>query len=637
MNREFIVDIEGDGLLEDITKIHCVSFGWYNDKGEFTVRSTTDYEQMKKFFLNKENTCIGHNFVLYDILAVEKILKIKAKCKIIDTLGISWYLEPTRNEHSIESYAIEYGDHKVEINDWKNLPIKEYIKRCEHDVELQNKLWINQKTHLKEIYKNEKDIQRIIEYISFKLDCVKDQQDLGLSFDSELAKNTLKALLEERENKLIALKKGMPKSPIMGVKKMPVKMYNSKSELSAIGKKWVDFLKEQGLPITHVRDVEFIKGYEKPNPGSHVQVKNWLFSLGWKPEHFKFNRNKKTGAISQVPQIGSKEKDGTLCPSVLRLIEKAPALNELNGLTIINHRITVFEGMLRDEVNGRLYQNMGGLTNTLRLQHRILVNLPKPSVPYGKEIRGCLRADEGYVLCGADLSGLEDRTKQHYMYKFDPTYVNEMRTKGWDPHLDIAVRANMMTVEEAKLFKELDKKDSLTSEEVLIYAKLKNVRHKAKTTNYAATYGAGAKKIAVTAEIPLVEGETLHGTYWDRNRAIKQIVEETVTQNIRNQQWLYNPVSKFWYSLRYEKDKFSTLNQSTGSYIFDMWVAYCRGLGLRIAYQSHDEILFNVKINDKEKVFDIIHEAIVKVNNLLKLNVEIACDIKYGQSYKDVH
>lgn len=68
-----------------------------------------------------------------------------------------------------------------------------------------------------------------------------------------------------------------------------------------------------------------------------------------------------------------------------------------------------------------------------------------------------------------------------------------------------------------------------------------------------------------------------------------------------------------------------------------MWVAYCRGLGLSIAYQSHDEILFNVLLGKQEETSKIIQQAIVKVNNLLKLNVEIACGIKYGETYTKVH
>lgn len=45
--------------------------------------------------------------------------------------------------------------------------------------------------------------------------------------------------------------------------------------------------------------------------------------------------------------------------------------------------------MLNDKIEDRLYQNIWGFTNTMRLTHKTL-NLPKVSVPYGKEIRGCL-------------------------------------------------------------------------------------------------------------------------------------------------------------------------------------------------------------------------------------------------------
>ena len=57
-----------------------------------------------------------------------------------------------------------------------------------------------------------------------------------------------------------------------------------------------------------------------------------------------------------------------------------------------------------------------GLTNTLRFKHaKPLVNLPAVDKPYGKEIRGCLTCPEGYTLCGADMTSLEDTTKRHYM------------------------------------------------------------------------------------------------------------------------------------------------------------------------------------------------------------------------------
>ena len=85
------------------------------------------------------------------------------------------------------------------------------------------------------------------------------------------------------------------------------------------------------------------------------------------------------------------------------------------------------------------------------------------------------------ILCGSDMSALEDTTKQHYMYYFDPDYVNEMRVKGFDPHLDISMLAEMMTKEEADLYKELkyileDTDEDLTEEQHKEFDRLDNIR-----------------------------------------------------------------------------------------------------------------------------------------------------------------
>src|SRR5690606_4473867 len=103
------------------------------------------------------------------------------------------------------------------------------------------------------------------------------------------------------------------------------------------------------------------------------------------------------------------------------------------------------------------------------------------------------------------------------------------------------------------------------------------------------------------------------------------------------QMWLYNPISQFWYSLRAEKDKFSTLNQGTGVYCFDTWVSYSRKRGIIISLQYHDEIMFYFDKNKKEEVKNILQEAIKEVNNTLKLNVELGISVDFGPNYAEVH
>jgi hypothetical protein len=93
-----------------------------------------------------------------------------------------------------------------------------------------------------------------------------------------------------------------------------------------------------------------------------------------------------------------------------------------------------------------------GLTNTLRLQHAVVVNLPGVDKKYGKDVRGCLIADNGAELCGSDLKNIESRLRDHYIYPHDPDYVNEMQLKDFDSHVDIAKLAEFITEDEEKFY-----------------------------------------------------------------------------------------------------------------------------------------------------------------------------------------
>ena len=81
-----IFDVEADGLLEDATKIHCMS--WSGDNG-VTIKTTHD-EKLIRQVLKHQKVLIGHNIIRYDVPLIEKILGIKIKAKLYDTLPMSW-------------------------------------------------------------------------------------------------------------------------------------------------------------------------------------------------------------------------------------------------------------------------------------------------------------------------------------------------------------------------------------------------------------------------------------------------------------------------------------------------------------------------------------------------------------------
>lgn len=597
---------------------------------------------MRKFF-SQEVIFIGHNIIRWDIPTLEKILGIKINGTFIDTLALSWYLEPNRPKHGLEGYGVDFGVAKPQIDNWLDLSIEEYCHRCEEDVEINYRLWKYQHRRLMAVYQTKEALDKFLDYLMDKIDCAREQEKSRWHLDVELCSKTLAKLEIEKEEKIIGLSVAMPKVPIRVKKKKPAKPFKADGTLSSHGVKWFDLLREHNYEEDYEGEVVVITGYDDPNPNSPEQVKDWLFDLGWVPQTFKYLRDKKSGDIRKIPQIRD-DKTGELCASVKALIEKEEAISILDGLSILKHRIPMLSGFLEamDE-NQTVYAGVQGLTNTLRFKHAVCVNLPKIDRPYGLEIRGSLIAPDGFELCGSDMASLEDRIKQHFLYKFDPDYVNSLNEEGYDPHLTIAKMANLVTEDEITFYKYYD---GLKEEERSKvnnpnagseFKALKTIRGKAKNANYACQYGAGVSRIALTASISEAEASILHKAYWDLNWAIKAVAKEQITKDVDGQMWLLNPINGFWYTLRFEKDIFSTLVQGTASYCFDLWVRNFRKHRPQVTAQFHDEVVLCVREGSREKCRKMLSDAIDETNNQLKLNRELGVSMDFGKRYSDIH
>jgi hypothetical protein len=440
-----------------------------------------------------------------------------------------------------------------------------------------------------------------------------------------------------------ALELRMPENPKYKKKSRPAKPFKVNGDMSAHGIKWKDFCLEHGIDFDSREDYKYVSGYEEPNAGSHTQLKSWLNKLGWVPESFKYIRDKETNDQRIVPQIkiqqdGNDGLKGDLCPSIVRLIAKEPALKYLEEMSIVKHRMSVVNGFLKNcDDDGYIYAANQGLTNTLRLKHKICVNIPSTRKPYGELIRGLLTTrSKNFELCGSDMSSLEDRTKQHYMWKHDPEYVKDMMQPGFDPHCDMAIAANLMTEAEVKFYKDFDK-ENCNDQEYAKHGKLASIRHAGKGTNYAATYGASPPTIARAAGVDVSVGEVLHEAYWSRNWSLIAIAEECVVKNSRGMKWLWNPVAKMWFYLKAEKDRFSTLNQGTGTYAFDRWVFHILEQRPQITAQFHDEVILELKKGNQDAMTKILKTAIDLVNDELQLNRKLDCDVDFGESYAEIH
>lgn len=463
---------------------------------------------------------------------------------------------------------------------------------------------------------------RLIDYLSFKMDCAREQEALRWKLDVTRTQEAYNQIMLLKEEKVKQLAEAMPKHTLTRVATRPKVMHKKDGELSSHGEKWAALCKEYKQPITSQSFVIKV-GEEQGNPNSSDQVKDWLHGLGWVPRTYKFVRDKKTGEERQIEQV---RDDGELCESVKELNEVDPAVDLLDGLTVLTHRAGILKSFLECvSPDGYLKAEIAGLTNTLRFKHsKPLVNLPSVDKPYGDVIRGVLTCPDGYVLAGADMTSLEDTTKRHYMKPLDPDYVEEMSREGFDPHLDLAKFAGVITQDD------IDKHNSGEKS-------LKALRKNYKVVNYSATYGIGAAKLARGTGMSVKEAKALLDAFWSRNWSVEAVAKSLRVRELFGSMWLYNPVSHFWYALRSDKDRFSTLNQGTGVFCFDTWVALCRKNGIKTIGQFHDEIIALVEDGKQDEVVAIMHGAAAKLNEKVKLNVPLGCDAQFGKTYASIH
>lgn len=626
--KYIVVDSETNGFQYDCDKIWA--FGWTEDG--INYNSTSNYDEMVSVLSGSSNErrLVCHNGIRFDLVVFNRLLNLKLTyLDFVDTLPLSWTINYQRDKHGLESYGEDAGVPKPKIEDWHNLTPEEYAHRVVEDVKINWWLWKDLEKKLNVLYdKNQSEILRYIDYLNYKMDMAREQEANPVTLDLEAAQKHLTELERQRDEKYVELAAAMPKVPVYETKSYPKKPLKQDGTLSSHGIRWQALLAEQGLPLDTISDVTYVKDWEEPNPQSTPQIKDWLLSLGWKCRTFKFDRNKKTGEEKQIPQIRYPKghpNEGELCEEILELAEKEPAVETLAGLSIIQHRVGFFKGFIEKHKDGKIVASIDGLTNTLRFQHRApLCNIPGVDKPWGKEIRSCIIAPKGYKICGSDMVSLEDTTKRHYMQPLDPDYVAEMQKPGYDPHLSLAVFAGALTQEQY-------------IEHTTGIKKYNDIRKYFKVTNYSSTYGIKEKKLARDLNCSVAFAKELLDAFWRRNWAVKKVADDVEVKHTGKSMWLKNPVSGFWYQLRYEKDKFSTLNQGTGVYCFDTWLYFVRKLGVVINFQFHDEKGSYVIEGNEQERKDRLEEAMVMTNNKLKLNVPLGIDVKFGDNYAEVH
>lgn len=669
LDQVLIGDIETTGFIEDMqgleSDLHVLGIAYLDSSRNWNVKTTKNKEDVKKVFENPDNTVVGHNFFMFDVPALEKIFKdINIQATILDSLLVAWYIEPNRikegKKYGLGNYGEEFGVNKPEIESWTGLTYEQYAYRVTEDCKINTNLWVKHLAMLRELYDNDDDrIKSLLKFLMTKGKVYKMHQDNPLTLNVEQCEKNLLLFDEMIKERVDKLKTVMPKISVDVTRTKPKNIYKANGELSVAGERWMKLIKGCNLEDDYDGEIKEILKYEDANPQSPVQVKDWLFSLGWIPEIFNETKNTK-GELKKIPQTKDKEKN--LCKSIIKLSEAIPEIRELTDLSLLQHRRGYFTGFMRDKIRGnKIVADIGGFTNTLRIRHRTLVNLIKPSAPYGEYVRSLLTPTEGEVMIGADVSALESITRNNFVYGIDRKFVEDQSHPFYDPHLEICEIAGLMSEAEVyfyKWWKEKRKNPNITLEEIgkvpedfqfildsyktddektEFHDKLDKKRHSGKQTNYSSMYGIGKDKLAKELKITTKESAKLIDAYWIKNKCVRIFSESCETKTVGGQLWVKNPLNNYYYSLRSEKDIFSTINQGTGDYIFTLWQHNLMNMGVKLYAGFHDEIVTCCKPEDCEVVIVKLKRAMELVNKQLKLKVPVGIDYKIGNTYAEVH
>lgn len=128
-----LFDIEGDGYLEDVTKLWCIVTKDLST--DILTRYPSNYLEEGIKALKEAKTLVGHNIIGYDLPAIWKVTGEWDKVPLIlDTLTLSRFLYPERpGGHSLEAWGETLGCPKGDFKDFHEYS-EEMLEYCVQDV-----------------------------------------------------------------------------------------------------------------------------------------------------------------------------------------------------------------------------------------------------------------------------------------------------------------------------------------------------------------------------------------------------------------------------------------------------------------------------------------------------------------------
>lgn len=388
-----------------------------------------------------------------------------------------------------------------------------------------------------------------------------------------------------------------------------------------------------GCPYTKLKVVEF-------NPSSRDHIAQRLQKLyGWEPVEFTDGGKPKVDettleGLAHIP--AAKKIIEYLCVQKLlgQLAEGDAKKAWLSVATNASREGGAITGCYH--IHGSVNQN-GAVTHRATHSYPNLAQVPKVMSDkdgnwiygyegrWGAECRELFYVPEGWVMLGADASGLELRCLAHYMARYDDGAYGRLILEG-DVH-----SAN---------------RDALGLEG-------KEGRDKSKTFIYAWLYGAGNWKIGHILDplLPNEEKELLgkrKKAQFLKNTPALGHLSEAVKAKVLNPKYLLMPDGRrSW--VRHQHAALNTLLQGAGAIICKAWIVeFSRRMTDRFGPQGwggkwaallwiHDEIEVAVRPEIAEEARQIAVDSIRYITQHFSWRIPLDGDARLGRTWADVH
>jgi DNA polymerase-1 len=242
----------------------------------------------------------------------------------------------------------------------------------------------------------------------------------------------------------------------------------------------------------------------------------------------------------------------------------------------------------------------------------------------GREIRAAFTASPGTQLLSADYSQIELRLLAHF--SGDPLLV-----KAYAENIDI---------------------HTMTASEVFgvpAESMDKETRGRAKAVNFGIVYGISAFGLAAQLGIAQSEAKTYIERYFARYAGVQSFIEKTLAETRRagSVRTLFgrlrpipdiesrNPNQRGFA----ERTAINTPLQGTAADLIKLAMIVIdrqlteRGLKTRMVLQVHDELLFEVPLDETAEVETLVRTA---MEGVVEMNVPLVADLAFGANWRDL-